>query len=397
MIESNGSLWSGQYDVNGRVSRVHETQSSTLVRPYVAQGLPVEVHIHGIGDIDFSADCRSLNMERLQNLFEQEGVMGIPTVFLDYALLQDFSDLLKRFSEQKSEGRLQNILGFALEGPLLLSQGGTPEEGSWKPSMREWQTIAECGEYGLRYVVISPDLDDTEELKAIISLLLSHGVKPAIGHCRQDASDASVRGIEVMVEQAKLLGFQPGNEAILTDHLFNDMPRLFKHAWRTLDERRMRSRELIAQHLGEWSFDRLDEQVGPVPATLMRYAREGMIALFLNFDGEHVDTQVAKRAYELVGAEHIMAMTDRVEQERLGRRSLTKGPVGTLWYQEEGVVAAGSSNIDDQIRNMRSCGIPEQDIWKMCSLTAGRVFGISPAFTTSSYISVEGGRIAIPS
>lgn len=344
--------------------------------PYVVPGLPIEVHIHGINDMDFSADCRLIDVDRIQECFEEEGIMGIPTIFLNQGQLSDFCDLLRRFSEKKRDGEFSHIIGLALEGPLLLSQGGTPEVGNWSPTFREWEAIAQCGHHGLQYVVLSPDLDDIHQLQDIIALLLSHGVKPAIGHCRHDRPDAAVQGIETMIETAQSLGFGRGSDAILTDHLFNDMPRLFKHAWRTAQERRLRSSELPDQHLENWSFDRLEHQVGPVPASLMRHAKDGLIALFLNFDGEHVDIQVAKRAYELLGPDHIMAMTDRVEMNRLGKRLLTKSPIGSLWYQEKGVVAAGSSTIDDQMNNMRKCGIPEKDIWKLCSFTAACVFDI---------------------
>lgn|GEM_PF-1058046 len=359
--------WNGQNEHNSSLFRINELR----------RALPVEVHIHGIGEVDFSRDCSNLDMDRIQTLFEQEGVMGIPTIFLDRAQLSDFCELLRRFSERKERGELPHIIGFALEGPLLLSQGGTPEEGNWEPTSHEWETIAQCGEHGLQYVVLSPDLHNVHQVQDIVALLLSHGVKPSIGHCRHDQPARAVRGIDAMVETAQRLGFGRESDAILTDHLFNDMPRLFTHAWRTLEERRVRSRELVEQHLEAWSFDQLDAQIGPVPALLMRYAKEGMIALFLNFDGEHVDVQVAKRAYELVGADRIMAMTDRVDINCLGHRTLTKGPVGTLWYQEKGVVAAGSSTLDDQLRNMHDCGISEEDMKKLCSFTARRVFKIA--------------------
>lgn len=376
LLDSSGKIQVGEFSYeenDGILQTAVTSHSNTLQKPYLAEGVPVEVHIHGIGSVDFSKQCDQLDLDKIQQLFHEEGTMGIPTIFLDQTKLDDFCRMMKQFSERKEVGELQNVLGIALEGPVLVAAGGTPQEGNWRPTWSEWEKIATCGEHGLQYVVISPDWD-TDKFGSVVELLLSNGVRPALGHCKKNTVTDSLRGIETAVETASKLGHGPNSGAVITDHLFNDMPRTFKHAWRTVDEKRRRSRELANVHLSEWSFDRLEEQIGEVPASLMKHAREGFITLMLNFDGEHVDLEVSRRAYELVGPEGIMAMTDRTETNTLGKWNLRKADVGTLWYQDKGYVAAGSSNMDEQMKNMRSLGISEHDIWKMCSLVPYEVF-----------------------
>lgn len=402
LLKGNGEIVNGDfsYEIQSRTfSSRRKGVAKNLDKPYFVEGLPMEVHIHGIGHLDFSKNARDFDMNALQRLLSEEGVIGIPTVFLDHNQLNDFCELMERFSNLKGDGELQNVLGFALEGPVLVSAGGTPAEGNWRPTWEEWKKIASCGQRGLQYVVVSPDWD-IGNLGPVVELLLSNGIRPALGHCKKNTVQSSLDGIYKAVDTASRMGFGPYSGAVITDHLFNDMPRNFMHAWRTVEEKRRRSRELVDLCLNEWSFDRLDKQIGEVPATLMKFAREGLITLLLNFDGEHVDLQVSRRTYEMVGADGIIAMTDRIETNTLGKWNLRKAEVGTLWYQDKGFVAAGSSNLDEQMKNMRSLGIPEQDIWKMCSLVPAQIFGAlkSPGARDErplSYVDDRDARIAI--
>lgn len=387
LLTNEGEILSGDFSYTEQDKKFFSSQRGralALKKPYFVENVPMEVHIHGIGAIDFSRSANDLDVDALQNLFAEEGIIGIPTVFLDRTQLDDFCNLMTRFAQKKEEGELHNILGFALEGPVLASAGGTPTEGNWKPDADEWKKIASCGGKGLQYVVISPDWD-IQKFGDVIELLLSNGIRPALGHCKKDSVLASLDGIYKAVDVASKMGFAPFSGAVITDHLFNDMPRTITHAWRTVDERRRRSRELIALRINEWNFDELDEQIGDVPAALMKLARDGMITLLLNFDGEHVDLEVSRRVYEMVGPNGIIAMTDRIDTNTLGKWNLHKGEVGALWYQDESHVAAGSSNIDDQMQNMRSLQIPEEDIWKMCSIVPSRVFQTFGTFETTDH------------
>jgi len=128
----------------------------------------------------------------------------------------------------------------------------------------------------------------------------------------------------------------------ITDHLFNDMPLNFKHAWRSPEERIRRNYEIQLLNIASWSLDRIGEYLGPVPATMIRNARKGYVKLCQNFDGEHVDLTIVKKTIELVGAENMLMMTDSVEGKRLAGRNLYIKEDSTLLYQHHGIVAAPS-------------------------------------------------------
>ena len=65
---------------------------------------------------------------------------------------------------------------------------------------------------------------------------------------------------------------------MVTDHLFNDMPLAIKDAFRTRQARADRDDPIASYPLGEWTMDRADEILGPVPAAIMRNAAAGRIA-----------------------------------------------------------------------------------------------------------------------
>jgi hypothetical protein len=349
-------------------------------------GLPVEFHCHGMGTTDFS-DLAGLSLSGLEESARSEGVWCLPTIYLPYSKLAAFEGLMQRFAVRNAQGLHRSVVGFAIEGPLLGAFGGTPEDGVWGPTKREWERLAMCGPMGLQYIVLSPDglqpgsplapngKDDYPSIEWIVQILLAHGVRPGFGHFMKSNAPLAAECIERALEAAQGAGARPFSGDVLTDHLFNDMPLNFKHAWRT-DDRSRRELELREVDLPSWSLGNLEERCGPVPAALMRAAHAGKLTLCLNFDGEHVDIEVAKRAVELVGPRSVIAMTDRTDKPRLGSQKLTRRADNTLYYQSQGIVAAGSQHIDRQISNMRRAGIDEQSIWTMTTGTPARVLNL---------------------
>ncbi len=117
--------------------------------------------------------------------------------------------------------------------------------------------------------------------------------------------------------------------------------------------------------------------MGVVAATLLFGAKEGLLKLCLNFDGDHVDLAICKKTIDIVGADNNMIMTDRFPQEISGGQLLTRKDGSTLLYQEQGIVAGGTQGVWQQINNLRSIGIPDGDIEKMVSIVPARLLNIS--------------------
>ncbi len=329
----------------------------------------IDFHCHGIGKFDFT-EIHELNLLEIENTLAERKQRTILTLYLPQPNFQNFLWLTETFEAGKRAGKFKYIAGFGLEGPVLASHGGTPEKGLWMPTKREWKALAECGKRGLMYVVLSPDAqlpasgspDDPDSppchITWIAETLLEGGVLPAPGHFTKNNPPESARLLQSLFDVVAAWGKSP----TITDHLFNDMPHNFKHAWRTQSEKKTRDEDIKALNLDSWNLDNLDEKLGVVPAVIIRNARKGVVKVCQNFDGEHVDLAIVKKAVELVGAKNMIMMTDSIESRRLAGHELTMQEGSTLLYQAQGVVAAGSQSVFQQIKNMLSMGLSLEEI-----------------------------------
>ncbi|MCQ1575875.1 hypothetical protein [Streptomyces parvus] len=352
---------------------------------YFVPSLPVEVHCHGLGDVDFS-DFSRMDLKELNEAARAEGIICIPTLYLRQKRLDDFVGFMREFSRMRADGELRYVGAMALEGPLVASFGGTPATSVWAPSREEWEKLASCGPLGLAYLMVSPDALTAgsylapalpagyPDLEWIVTILVEHGIRPALGHFTREDPQLGADCVEAAISAAEAADFPGKGVRVITDHLFNEMPLLIKHAFRTSRAKAERERIIASYDLPSWNLADLHEQVGPVPAAIIRAAHAGRITACLNFDGEHVDFAIAQRAVELAGPSNMMLMTDRSDTPDLGGQHLHRDSENSLWYQGDGVVAAGTQPIDKQIANVRGLGVPESDIWHLISFTAYRTF-----------------------
>lgn len=370
--------------MNDDLRRVVELFEGSVVSP---GELPVEVHCHGFGSVDFS-DLGAFDLDALDRACIAEGVVAIPTLYLHRGALDSFEQLMRDYADRRSRGELSHVVGIALEGPLLASHGGTPAATVWMPTQREWERLAQLGPMGLLYSVMSPDafapgsgLADeidprTPGFDTIVPLLVEAGVRPALGHFSRAHPEDSAAQVEEILDLAWSGGWSGAGLPVITDHLFNDMPLNIKHAFRTSRARASRDETVASYDLQTWSLANIEERLGPVPSAIMRNAASGRLGACINFDGEHVDLAIARRAIELMGVENSMIMTDRCDSARLGGQVLHHEDANTLWYQEEGVVAAGSQPLSLQVTNARGSGFSDPQIWQLVAGTAHHVFGI---------------------
>lgn len=327
---------------------------------------PVLFHVHGVGAYDFSTLAPE-DLLGVQKAAAAAAIAVLPTVYLRRGYLSELRDVLARFAELDDAGEVPNVLGFAIEGPLLGPAGGVPRAGIWQPTAREWHEIAELGPLGLRYVVIAPDavgldeeLDTGITFADLVDAFYRNGVRLALGHFRHDDPDTSARRIdEVLTYVARR--WDDSKYAVVTDHLFNDMPRNFIHAFRDGGDasRRERFEAFLAR---PWSRAVLPELLGPVPAALLNAAVDQRLTPCLNFDGEHVALEVCRRTVEYLGRGNLMAMTDSTEVSEMAGEKLHFRDGSRLLYRDDEVVAAGTSGLSRQLANMRSIGIDEGDI-----------------------------------
>lgn len=371
---------------------------------YVVDQQPIDFHCHGVGGFDFS-DLEALDLDAIDRILADEGLRAVLTVYLPHDGLPFLRARLEEFAAGRRRGRLGAIAGFAVEGPVLTSPGGTPLTTIWGPTKSQWHEFSALGALGLKYMVLSPDMmiapdrdqflgeDRPPDMSWIVEALLDGGVLPALGHFQKHDPQASAQAVRDVLQIARRRGV-----ALVSDHLMNDMPRAIPHAWRSGEEQARRSEDLAALHLEDWSIDDLPHTLGPVPAALIQGCLEGDLTPCVNFDGFHLDLAVAVRLVELIGADRIIGMTDRIEGRRLAGRELTLGAANTLLYQENDIVAAGTSGIARQASNLLTCGLSGEEIWRMfCFNPARTLAGANhlPDPVTEGFIVRPGDR-AIP-
>lgn len=329
----------------------------------------VDFHSHGVGRFDFS-EIPSLALHEIENTLAAKQHRAILTLYLPKDNFDSFLALMDVFHLGKTNGLYPHIAGIALEGPLLSSPGGTPKTGVWMPTKRQWLSLAACGKKGLVYSVLSPDaefpakVDSTNldippnDITWVAETLLQGGVLPAAGHFKKSDPLKSAQQLQLIFDVVAAWG----QGSTITDHLWNDMPLNFKHAWRTPTAKQERAIDIHRLTQSHWTLNNMDDMLGPVPATMIRNARKGLVKLCQNFDGEHVDLYVISKAAPLIGTENMLMMTDSIESMTLGGRRLHTEAGSSLLYQDEGIVACGSKNVKDQICNMLDIGFSAQDI-----------------------------------
>jgi N-acetylglucosamine-6-phosphate deacetylase len=327
-------------------------------------------HFHGLGDIDFSS-LEPEDLPRLQAMAGAGQLEIVPTVYLRPTDLPRLVRVMKAYSELRAGGYLPNIAGFAIEGPLLGPQGGIPRSGRWYPTVPEWRTLSDLGPLGLRYIVMAPDameldgrIDGRITFADLLTSFYNNGVRIAVGHFHRDDPARSAARLRRMLDFLHS-SYVSSPYLVLTDHLYNDMPRNFQHAWRTAQEQQRRATEVGSFLAHDWETSDLSELLGDVPAATLAAAREGLLMPCLNFDGYHVDLDICRRTVDYLGPQRLVVITDSTEVDVMADERLTLDPDSGLWRRDDGAVAAGSSGYDVQSANMRRIGLDEDTIATM--------------------------------
>ena len=391
VLDFNGEFYNANFELSDGVwseFSVGSLVNNINVENYIVPTLPVEIHIHGISQFDFSHD-NFFDLEEVDRNAREEGILCIPSIFLAQNNLDNFIEFMKKYNAYKEEGKLDNIPGISLEGPLLGSFGGTPKQGTWLPSTAEWKKVISCANLGLKYIVLSPDAlskgsclysnlsKEYPSLDWIADEILKSGIKISIGHFHKKNSKKSASLINVILNVAKKYYPENVGSAVMVDHFFNDMPSNIKYAWRTPECKDRREVDLKNLKINEWTINNIEEILGIVPSTIIKAAKRGDLTVCLNFDGEHVETLIAQKVVELIGPQNVCAMTDRTEVNTMGNITLSQRVSSNLWYQQNGAVAAGTSTIDEQMKNLRLLGFNESEVWTMCSFVPYKFLGIS--------------------
>lgn len=343
-------------------------------------------HSHGVGPFDYSS-IRPGDLSSINEIAERRNWLLCPTLYVRRGELERLRAVFDEYSHGRVHGQYTRILGFAIEGPLLGPKGGIPRGASWRPSEMEWRAIAALGSRGLRYIVMAPDIMDLDEsiegrftFSELLMSVYDSGIRIAMGHFVREHPELSARRVEAVLGFLhQMYGDSP--DLVLTDHLFNDMPRNFTHAWRTKQDRTSRERELREVVSVRWEDGGLEQVLGPVPAMLIAAARSDRLAAAMNFDGVHVDLAICRKTLEYIGSHRLIPMTDDTEVPLLAGEQLQRSQENGLLYRDDGVVAVGSSGYEAQRSNLLGIGLTEAQVDYMFGDLIVRVLAFSPVRT----------------
>lgn len=265
-----------------------------------------ETHIHGCGGIS-TERMTAESLGRMAGFLAEKGVGAfLPTVVPDEETLRCLGQALDD-AGARVRGR---ALGIYVEGPFVspAKRGAIPETLLRPPSVEYLGRMIELSRRHLRILTVAPEL---EGAPALIALLPSLGILPAVGH--SDAAFEHLAAVE-------------GIEPLAVTHLFNGMSGVSHKA----------------PGLAQW-------------ALMNRRAYTE-----LNGDGTHVHDATVRLALQSRPVERIVAISDAVapaglpaEQSpgRLYGKPLKARGSG-LFYEESGVLVGSRFLVSDVVRRL---------------------------------------------
>ncbi|MFP5368341.1 MAG: N-acetylglucosamine-6-phosphate deacetylase, partial [Actinomycetes bacterium] len=303
--------------------------------PVILPGL-VDLHCHGGAGHTFSADP-----EAARAIAAHHAGNGT-TSLLASLVSAPAGELLTQIEALRDLVTDGTLAGLHLEGPFISADMC----GAQNPAaivdgdpglLREW---LEAGHGTIRSITLAPETAHFDEL---VALCRHHGAVPSVGHTAATAA---------LMRQA--LEGNPGGPWSAT-HLFNRMP--------PLDHRRP----------------------GPI-AVLLETARRAPDTMVLELiaDGAHLDPDIVRMVFGLVGADGIALVTDAMAAAGMADGAYTLGSLdvevrdGTARLAApggSGAIAGGTSRLLENVRRCSLWGIPLADAVAAASSTPARLVG----------------------
>ncbi|MEV7135203.1 amidohydrolase family protein [Arthrobacter sp. NPDC093128] len=316
--------------------------------PLILPGL-VDVHCHGAVGHTFSADA-----EGARQAAGFHAAQGTTSVLA--SLVSAPSDvLLEQIAVLRELVQDGTLAGLHLEGPFITRSmcgaqdpaaiiDGSPE------LLKEW---LEAGQGTVRSITLAPE---TAHFAELVALCRDYRVVPSLGHT--DATAAGTReALGGWSGGASGMGAEDGPWS--ATHLFNRMPAL---GHRT---------------------------PGPIPV-LLQAARQSpdRMVLELIADGVHLDPEIVRMVFDLVGPDSIALITDAMAAAGMSDGHYTLGSLDVLVQDRvarlvpdghdahPGAIAGATSLLLENVRRCVGWGIPLADAVTAASATPARLMGL---------------------
>jgi N-acetylglucosamine-6-phosphate deacetylase len=318
--------------------------------PLILPGL-VDVHCHGAVGHTFSADADGARVAA-----GHHAAQGTTSVLASLVSAPS-QVLLEQISVLRDLVRDGTLAGLHLEGPFITtSMCGAQDPAAIidgdRELLRQW---LEAGRGTVRSLTLAPE---TPHFGELVQLCREHGVVPSLGHTAATAAQTrEVLGADGGVN----VGF--GGPWSAT-HLFNRMPPLGHRA------------------------------AGPV-AVMLQAAEQspGQMVLELIADGVHLDPEIVRMVFNLVGPRSVALITDAMAAAGMPDGRYTLGSLDVLVQdrvarlapaggthsgegEEPGAIAGATSFLLENVRRCVEWGIPLADAVAAASSTPARLMGL---------------------
>jgi N-acetylglucosamine-6-phosphate deacetylase len=334
--------------------------------PLILPGL-VDVHCHGAVGQTFSADAEGARQAAAHHAAE-----GTTSVLASLVSAPS-SVLLEQITVLRDLVQDGTLAGLHLEGPFITkSMCGAQDPAAiidGDPALLgQW---LDAGRGTVRSLTLAPETPHFDEL---VRLCRDYGVVPSLGHTDATAEltrkvlaavSGAVRGAGSGSGAGAGSGAGSSGEADRwsATHLFNRMPPLGHRA------------------------------AGPV-AVLLQAAEKspGQVVLELIADGVHLDQEIVRMVFNLVGPGSIALITDAMAAAGMSDGRYTLGSLDVLVRdgvarlapagaeaaagEEPGAIAGATSFLMENVRRCVQWGIPLADAVAAASSTPARLMGL---------------------
>lgn len=294
---------------------------------YVLPGM-IDTHIHGYIGVEFAQHDGSF--EKAQEALAAEGTTG----FAATVRCMEFEDMLACDRNAAKQARLPaggaKVLGIHNEGPFVsYKRTGAMQPPQIDCSVDAAAAMIDAGEGFLKLVTIAPEREGALDM---IAHFTQNGVQATMGHTDATFEEATA-GIDAGAHRAT--------------HVFNAM-RPLSH----------RQTGILGAALTD---DRVDCE---------------MIADFV-----HLDPAAVKLVYRAKGPERIMLISDAGAQSGLPNGDYVVGGRvrhvrDGLTLTDDGVICGSCFSMLKGAQNLRSLGIPLEEIAVMASYNPAKTLGV---------------------
>ena len=310
---------------NGKIIEVGRFEEDGIdMKGYKVYPGLFDIHIHGCSGFD---TMDGNHLDEMSEYLAQNGV----TSWLPTTVTVDIADIKNITNIDIINTKGANIEGFHAEGPYICPKykGALNEKYIKKPNLIEFNELE-----NIKMVTMAPDIEGAMEF------IKNCGCAVALGHT--DAGyDCAVEAID--------------NGANCLTHTFNAMAPLHHR------------------------------EPGPIGAAIDKEIYVQVIS-----DGTHLHQSIVRMLYKIFGVERMVLISDSMSATGIadgeymlgGQKVYVKDSVARI---ENGAIAGSTSHLFMCVKKAIEFGIPEEDAFKMASLTPATMLNMKKGKIEEGY------------